>query len=994
MKAYSQLRSSMLLKYKYELILLSAIVIYIVYWSDLSVYRIVTFQAAIFDLGSIAQEWYLVLHSTPYSIFLWFINRSPSVIFSPVVLLYSLPAIVVLQTVFLGVPALFIFMISNKVIKNKLSSLIFSIVYLLYPLLYGIQWFDAHNQAFFVFFFLFAFFLYLRKYYISSMVFFLIAGMTHYLLLVFPLLLSFSVFLYSIKEKDMRNFKNKEMLWSIALLISSFFFLALSYYLNKGSVSYTLVIAHSQGFSVSYPNYRLITLLIAIGPVGFLPLIPNRFSILMVPFVLLTFISTAYIYPNILKDQYASMVIPGIFISSIYSFSLLKSKLLAPGAPERSKTKFRKNRYYSLPLLKTRLIIQMVFKRPKFMLSRDRYVTYRRISRIIYGIMFVYVLFLMLSFAPYGYNNNHTEFYNTTLSEQEYSHLYAEFETVASYIPKNDPYVVVGNGEPELMPRPQIPNAPILELPYGLTYNLTYKDLNDGNYSTPMIQYVIGNPYGNQFTGTENPPYNLSMFDLLNRLYDSGQYGIVAEASGIVLLEKNYSGPMKFYVPFSINLSPSYLNAPYILGYVPYYGGNNVYKINSPLTVKESTAFNGPMFLPPGYYRVGLNLSSIVARGIGPSVSFQLTDINGNVLNQSSSTDGNSSQTTLSLSFYINSMEEYTKVHLYVNNATVVVDNLSVQQQQIQYNNLIAESVRVAANLQSVPANTLLLMNLNISQFYSKMNGDFSNILFSLPNDKLVNAFVTGYNSSSSILNVFIDHSFGSQSLKMLIMDKDFDSYHYGMPMGVAPWVHYRKGVPYVINSLFANYSSFINTSLGSEYVISTPQSTSGNYTIGDGLLEETGSGHFMDITHWRGFRPPYELTYVINMSYGNDVPPVQDAIWVSADSPEPIQLWLGNLSYIYLVYSLNGSQFYERFDRPEGINSFSFLLQNTSFSFAINYETVATVYTGNVYKNVSGWYPFTLFDIYQNVVSPRLLGLFLSQPEMISAVNASLYEV
>lgn len=970
MRARTQNRPH-LFSYVYELTLLLAILVYAIYWSELSIYRIVTFQAAVFDLGSFAQGWYLALHSTPFGIFEWFLNRDPAVIFSPLTSFHSLQLVVVLQTVFLAIPALLIYKISNTVIKSKFPSLIFSIVYLLSPLLYGIQWFDVHNQAFFVFFFLLAFYLFLRKNYILSTAIFLVAGMTHYLYLVFPILFAIPVFFYSLKEKGTSNFKNKETQWSLTILLLSAFFLALSYYLNKGGVASTLSIAHSQGFSASYPRYRLMTLIIAIGPLAFLPLIPNRFSSLMVPFLVLTFISPAYIYPSILRNQYASMVIPGIFVSSIYSYSFLM-------------TKFSDLRMY-------------ISDRSKRKRERKRYLTWKRVSDTLYVVMFVLIVYLLLSYAPYGYNNSHTGFYNTSLPEKEYSTLFADFEAVASFIPRNDPYVVFGNGEPELLPRPQLPNAPILETPYGLTYNLTYKDLNDNNYSTPIIQYVIGNPYGNQFTGAEAPPYNLSEFDLLKRLYDSGQYGIVAEASGIVLLEKNYSGQMKLFIPLNLNLSPSYLNASYILGYVPYYGGNNVYKFDGPLEVEKSRSMNGPMFLPPGHYKMTLNLSSLAPSGGNPGVSFQVAEDNGNILNQSSSIETSSTGETLSLSFYIYSMEQNLGIHLYVNNATVVVSNVSIeQQQQNSHSNQVVESAVVEWNYQNIPSSRSVLMELNISHFYTDINGNFSNLLFSLPNGKLVSAFAGGYNSSSKILSVYINHDFGSQTLTMLIMDKSFDSFAYGLPFMVAPWVHFNKGETYGGQDLFTYYSEFYNIPLPPEYILSTPQSNRGNYSIGDGLVEETNIGQNIEITDLQGFRPPYELTYVINMSYGNNVPPYEDSIWVSANSPEPVQLWLGNLSYIYTAYSSNGSQVVERYVRPSGINFFSFILQNSSFSFAINYKVVDTVYTGNVYENVTGGWPFTLFDSSGStgVVSPKLLGLFLTEPEKISILNATLYEV
>ncbi|MEM3455637.1 MAG: hypothetical protein QXT72_03665, partial [Candidatus Micrarchaeia archaeon] len=57
----------------------------------------------------------------------------------------------------------------------------------------------------------------------------------------------------------------------------------------------------------------------------------------------------------------------------------------------------------------------------------------------------------------------------------------------------------------------------------------------------------------------------------VNKLYGSGEYGLVAEASGIVLLERNYTGPMKFYYP-----SNAYYSANQLYVWPDGYRNNNL----------------------------------------------------------------------------------------------------------------------------------------------------------------------------------------------------------------------------------------------------------------------------------------------------------------------------------------------------------------------------------------------------------------------------------
>jgi hypothetical protein len=98
------------------------------------------------------------------------------------------------------------------------------------------------------------------------------------------------------------------------------------------------------------------------------------------------------------------------------------------------------------------------------------------------------------------------------------------------------------------------------------------------------------------------------MYDLVNRLYGSGEYGLVAEASGIVLLERNYTGPMKYYYPDN-----RYYSASNYFSNSPFYGNNGLICVTNYTTPKGqwSQAWGGPLiYLAPGYYNVTFELST------------------------------------------------------------------------------------------------------------------------------------------------------------------------------------------------------------------------------------------------------------------------------------------------------------------------------------------------------------------------------------------------
>ena len=305
--------------------------------------------------------------------------------------------------------------------------------------------------------------------------------------------------------------------------------------------------------------------------------------LLLLPFFSIMFISsqTIYFIPGILTDQYASALIPGVFISAIYGFSNLKRNREKKPAPTRKMIRI-KNKIH------------------------DNILKGAVISTII----------IVLVLAPFAPIIDHSNLYKTDLPISKYSKLYDEFSAEVKLIPIKTPYVVIGDDEPTVLPLPQVNNAPVLVTPYTLTYNLSYKQLNGLAYRNATINYVIGNPYGGMFTQGLTSPYNLSMYDLISKLYDSGNFGIVAEASGIILLERNYTGPLQYYVPINCTYGPAYMQAPIILGYLPISEANYLLTNNKPILVNNSLQLNGPMFLPPGEYDFSFSLSTFTSNDL------------------------------------------------------------------------------------------------------------------------------------------------------------------------------------------------------------------------------------------------------------------------------------------------------------------------------------------------------------------------------------------
>ena len=619
---------------------------YITYWSYITVYRIITFQAGVYDLGLMQQEFYLTLNSHSLSgLLIAFLNKDTAILFAPIYYFHNLSAIVMLQTIFLGLPAVLIYAISLQVLKNKNQSLTFSLIYLVYPLLYGVNWFDVHNQAFLIFFFLLGFYLFIIEKYKLSILFLLLSGLTHYLLLGLPILFSLPI-IYDLFFS--RNHNKKTGMYGLVILVASLILLIVTYFVNLTiniNISSTV---HSGNIDLlAFLPSKILTLFLALVPLGFLSVYPNRYILLILPFLSIMFISsqTIYFIPGILTDQYASTLIPGVFISAIYGFSNLKKISEKKHVPTRKMFRIKIKKYNNA--LKVGVISTLI---------------------------------VMLILAPFSPIIDHSNLYKTNLPISKYSKLYQEFSTEIKLIPLNTPYVVIGDSEPSVLPYPQLNNTPVLVTPYTLTYNLSYKQLDGLSYRNATINYVIGNPYGEMFTQSLTTPYNLSIYALLSKLYNTGNFGIIAEASGIVLLERNYTGPLQYYVPINCTLGSAYLQAPIILGNLPLSSTNYLLTKNRPILVNNSIELNGPMFLPPGEYNFSFFISSN-----NPNNSYQSNfTVNGSGFDQNFSANFTTMENK---SFEVNFMVRVTKMvensRIYIvirNGGVFFVKNLNITQ--------------------------------------------------------------------------------------------------------------------------------------------------------------------------------------------------------------------------------------------------------------------------------------------------------------------------
>ena len=115
-----------------------------------------------------------------------------------------------------------------------------------------------------------------------------------------------------------------------------------------------------------------------------------------------------------------------------------------------------------------------------------------------------------------------------------------------------------------------------------------------------MPDYVLTDPYSPWFNDKGADPYNQSMYDFARALYSTGNYGILAEASGMLLLKRGYSTAPSYFVPLRQDYSARQLATQ-----TASVDGTNLNITNLPSQARDLAMWYGPYTnISPGFYNV------------------------------------------------------------------------------------------------------------------------------------------------------------------------------------------------------------------------------------------------------------------------------------------------------------------------------------------------------------------------------------------------------
>lgn len=623
--------------------------IYLTIWIHIDLGRFHSLNYLVWDFGNSMEKIWLVYNAqwTVFKLLHFLFLTGIVFLVSPLYFTHSYIALIILQPIILGIPVFGIYGIAKHFLKSTWSSLFISSGYLFFFLLSGPNWYVFHFQTFFIPFFIYGYFFFVKGNYKTSYVLLLLSGLTRYPYIIFPLLFSISTIIFDhfeIQERELRHRRMKFLLLPLGITTSVIF--AISYYSN-GNLSgfaepFQYTISSSPLISIILSNLsnKMLTVLLTLVPFLCLPLLSKRWVIFLVPFYTLLFYSGGvYAAPPIFFDQYSTAVIPFLFIGTIDVLGKMKESKSVTMIPSISPLQPSSKKS---PQDKTVLTFSSVLV-VLFLLFGFVYLPYSPVSQFSYA-----------SFNPISeYDNPNLPVFN-------------EANRIVSMVPADCSTAVFQNNLPMGYPRPlffgQSP-IPDTSLPYNLSYHNP-----DGSWHKLVPSYIVIDPtFGDyrQFTNKGPFPDNISMFELVSRSYAHG-YGIVAQASGITLFERGYSGQLQYYSPLK-----TYYSASYFTPFGPSQReGNHIVLSNiTNKTIAYTEDVVGPYIdLAPGTYKVTYVLSSSTMTSNDSSILITSANSGGLTLGKSvigQATFSNENQKTY-VSFSVTLNNSYTGIEFRV----------------------------------------------------------------------------------------------------------------------------------------------------------------------------------------------------------------------------------------------------------------------------------------------------------------------------------------
>jgi uncharacterized membrane protein len=486
------------------------IVVYTVVLSGFTVFMHYAFKTYAWDLGIFVQSFWTTVNKGQLFYYTIELPANPSgsflgTHFSPILFLvvpiYALfqspVVLLILQSFVLALTALPLYWIAKRYLNDKLSSLGYAVVFLLYPALHCVNCFDFHTEAFIPLFLLLSFYYIDSRKWLKGFLFTLLVLCT---IEFAPILVLFLAFYFVMKDlTGKKKLTDKRILFSLILAMTAvaWFFIAFSVMNAINPVKSTglpgnwtfwgsslqevflSVITHPIE-AVTYmvmPIEKVYYFLSLLAPLLMFPIFSSEF-LFAIPWLVAASLSEYRFYFNV-YFQYSAFAIGQLFVASLFGLK----KLLALCADQR-----------------TRLNLQ----------------------RTIVGFMLIMTITLSIMISPMGLPLMGTRKVEMT------SHTYLVHD-ILTLVPNNASIATQNDIFPHVAQRE---HAYILTSPMPIDVDLILLDLKSSHFQ------VFGG-----FLSAASPS------EALLEAISSGKYGLFASSDGIILLRKNYTDSPMLYVP-------------------------------------------------------------------------------------------------------------------------------------------------------------------------------------------------------------------------------------------------------------------------------------------------------------------------------------------------------------------------------------------------------------------------------------------------------------
>jgi uncharacterized membrane protein len=319
------------------IILTSLAIAYVLFVSYICLLRLRSFNYVDFDMSVHNQSVWNVLHGSIDSSILGipFLGNHLSLLLFLIAPLYALfPApltLLLLQTLFIGLAVIPLYLFAREVLGNALAVL-FGGLYLFYPALHYVNRYEFHPVAFSIFFLLSMFYCFEKQRFRPFLFFMLLS-------LACKENISFAIFMFGFYALFCTNRASR---WGlVAIAAALFWFLVpirIMFHLNQGIIDFSLIYKHlgdtlpqAIGNIITQPSLILeygITranakfLFQLFFPLLFLPVLAPKTLFIIIPFFLQQLLSTRT-YDHTIQYHYTAKLIPFLFISAVYGMRFL-----------------------------------------------------------------------------------------------------------------------------------------------------------------------------------------------------------------------------------------------------------------------------------------------------------------------------------------------------------------------------------------------------------------------------------------------------------------------------------------------------------------------------------------------------------------------------------------------------------------------------------------------------------------------------------------------